>query len=123
MSGERRLAAVAAVTLLALACAGTAFAATPQKIYRDLTDNGKLDGTYTRAEIERAFKLSPAGRAERRPAAVRKPIAVPAASEAVPEARARGRSDRRGREAGATGACPSPPSTPHCSWQAADRCC
>jgi hypothetical protein len=31
--------------------------ATSQEIYRDLSHNGKLDGRYTRVEIERAFDL------------------------------------------------------------------
>ena len=31
--------------------------ATSQEIYRDLADNGKLDGRYTRVEIEQAFDL------------------------------------------------------------------
>jgi hypothetical protein len=45
----------AAAALIALVAAGNAGAATPQTIYRDLADNGRLDGTYSRAEIERAF--------------------------------------------------------------------
>ena len=93
MSGHRRLVAVAAASLLALLCAGTAFAATPQKIYRDLADNGKLDGRYTRAEIERAFNLPPvAGPDVQLP---RKPIRVPQASEAGPSPQATGKADRR----------------------------
>lgn len=92
MSVLRRLAAVGAVAALALLGAGSAFAATPQQIYRDLVDNGRLDGKYTHAEIERAFNLSPAPR--RAPAArtPRKPIAVP---EAVTPAREKPRDDRR----------------------------
>ncbi|HEX7254658.1 MAG TPA: hypothetical protein VF236_01900 [Gaiellaceae bacterium] len=94
MSGHRRLAAVAAASLLALCGAGSAFAATPQQIYRDLTDNGKLDGNYTRAEIERAFDLPPAvgTDAQRLP---RRPIRVPAASEASRVPRETPRADRR----------------------------
>src|SRR5688572_8226022 len=59
MSGHRRLVAVGAAATLALLGGGTAFAATPQEIYRDLADNGRLDGRYTRAEVERAFNLPP----------------------------------------------------------------
>ncbi len=44
------LVVAAAVFLLVLA--GTALAATPQDIYDDYADNGKLDGTYTAAELE-----------------------------------------------------------------------
>ena len=61
MSGHRRRAAVAAAVFLALTCVGTAYAATPQKIYRDLADNGQLDGRYTPAEIERALNLPKLG--------------------------------------------------------------
>jgi hypothetical protein len=45
------------VVALALACAGPASAASPQKIYKDLADNGRLDGRYSRADIARAFNL------------------------------------------------------------------
>lgn len=57
MSGHRRRVAVAAASCLALLCVGSAYAATPQRIYRDLADNGKLDGRYTRAEVEQALTL------------------------------------------------------------------
>jgi hypothetical protein len=40
-----------------LAFAGPASAASPQTIYADLADNGKLDGRYSRADIARAFNL------------------------------------------------------------------
>ena len=91
MARNRRLAVVAAASLLALLCAGSAFAATPQKIYRDLADNGKLDGRYTPAELERAFNLPPAvGTDAQLP---RKPIRVP--YEAAPSPQATGSTDRR----------------------------
>lgn len=91
MTVQRRLVAVAAASLLALLCAGTAFAATPQKIYRDLADNGQLDGHYTRAEVERAFNLPTVlGTDAQLP---RKPIREP--TEAAPAQRASGKSDRR----------------------------
>ena len=48
-----------AAALAALSLAGGAFAVTPQetsqRIFADLADNGRLDGTYTRAEIDRAL--------------------------------------------------------------------
>jgi hypothetical protein len=57
------------VGALALACAGPASAATSQKIYKDLADNGRLDGRYTRAEIAKAFNLERVvGTDQRRPA-------------------------------------------------------
>lgn len=96
MSGHRRLAAVGAVAALALlGAAGSGFAATPQKIYRDLADNGRLDGTYTRAEIERAFNLRQVLRTDEQPTTPRKPIAVAPAGEAAQPPRAAKRSERR----------------------------
>jgi hypothetical protein len=44
------LVVIGAAVLFLLVC-GTAFAATPQDIYDDYADNGKLDGTYTTAEL------------------------------------------------------------------------
>ncbi|HET9323067.1 MAG TPA: hypothetical protein VFO03_04255 [Gaiellaceae bacterium] len=77
---HRRLAGVAAALLLVLVTAGSAYAATPQSIYRDLADNGRLDGHYTRADIERAFDVPTDLRTDalRIP---RRPIRAPAAAE------------------------------------------
>ena len=93
MSGYRRLAAVGATAALGLVGPGSAFAATPQQIYRDLADNGRLNGAYTRAEIERALNLPPVVGTDAFQPAPRRPIAVPA--EEAQSARAAGRSDRR----------------------------
>jgi hypothetical protein len=95
MLGHRRLAAVGAVAALALLGAGSGFAATPQKIYRDLADNGRLDGTYTRAELERAFNLPRVLRTDEPEASPRKPIGVAPASEVAEPPRAANRSERR----------------------------
>jgi hypothetical protein len=46
---------VIVVSALIALTAGSAAAATPQQVYRDLADNGRLDRTYSRADIERAF--------------------------------------------------------------------
>jgi hypothetical protein len=43
--------------LSALLSAGPATAASPQKIYKDLADNGRLDANYSRADITRALNL------------------------------------------------------------------
>jgi hypothetical protein len=68
------------IAVLALACAGPASAASPQKIYKDLADNGRLDGKYSRADIARAFNLERVVRTDERDAApVRRPAAAPAA--------------------------------------------
>ena len=46
-----------AVIAAALFVVPTAFAdATPQDIYKDLADNGRLDGTYSQAELERFLR-------------------------------------------------------------------
>jgi opacity protein-like surface antigen len=44
---------VAAATLVFAAAAS---AATPTQIYRDFADNGRLDGHYSRADLNRALK-------------------------------------------------------------------
>lgn len=68
---------------LALACAGPAAAASPQKIYKDLADNGRLDGRYSRADIARAFNLQ---RVIRTDAQRRQPASRPAVVAPRPEA-------------------------------------
>lgn len=54
-----RGAGAALATVVLLAIAAPAGAATPQqvskRIYEDLADNGRLDGHYTRAQIDRAL--------------------------------------------------------------------
>jgi hypothetical protein len=40
----------------ALALTSGASAATPQQIYRDLADNGRLDRKYSRADVNRALR-------------------------------------------------------------------
>ena len=96
MLGYRRLAAVGAVATLAFGLSGSAFAATPQKIYADLVDNGRLDGKYTRAEIERAFKLPPVVRTDRTSAPrARKPLEVTAENESTQPTPVTTKSERR----------------------------
>jgi hypothetical protein len=50
----------AALGFLPLTCAlllaSAASAATPQQIYRDLADNGRLDRKYSRADVNRALR-------------------------------------------------------------------
>ncbi|HEX2292839.1 MAG TPA: hypothetical protein VHH55_05955 [Gaiellaceae bacterium] len=92
MSGHRRPWAVGAVATLALVLTGSASAATPQQIYRDLVDNGRLDRPYKRAELERAFNLNPRVATDPRPPTVRRPIAE--APESPPRARPAGRNTR-----------------------------
>jgi hypothetical protein len=54
---KRPVLKVIGIAALALACAGPVSAAPPQEIYKDLADNGRLDGRYSRSDIARAFNL------------------------------------------------------------------
>jgi hypothetical protein len=94
MAARRALAALVAGTAFLLV--GAAAAATPQqtsqRIFADLADNGRLDGKYTRAQIDRALhapalegyeqpaRLEPI----QRPAVVRPPAASAEADRALP---------------------------------------
>jgi hypothetical protein len=70
-AGLRPMLTFILVGLLALACAGPAAAAPPQRIYKDLADNGRLDRRYTEADIARAFNLERVvGTDQRRPSQV-----------------------------------------------------
>jgi hypothetical protein len=55
--GKRRGAVTATLAsgLGALLLTANAGAATPQQIYRDLADNGRLDQKYSRADLDRAL--------------------------------------------------------------------
>jgi hypothetical protein len=52
----RRVALCSALGAVALFLVPAASAATPEQIYRDYADNGHLDGTYSRADLNRALK-------------------------------------------------------------------
>ena len=54
--GSRIKAALFVLSAAALIAAPGAFSATPQEIYRDYADNGRLDSKYTPADLERALK-------------------------------------------------------------------
>jgi hypothetical protein len=55
MSRIKIKAAVVSLSAAALVAAPGALAASPQQIYRDYQDNGRLDGTYTRSDLVRAL--------------------------------------------------------------------
>lgn len=74
--GALTAAAAASIALFAAASAG---AATPQQIYRDLADNNRLDRSYSRADIERAFGSNPSI-----PGYVRRPVLE---AQRMPQAR------------------------------------
>lgn len=57
MTARRPVLIAASFALSALLAAGPAAAASPQKIYKDLADNGRLDANYSRADIKRALNL------------------------------------------------------------------
>jgi hypothetical protein len=48
---KKSLLLVVLTAILFLGVCGTVFATSAQDIYRDFSDNGKLDGTYTDAEL------------------------------------------------------------------------
>lgn len=82
----------ALVAGIALVLVGAAAAATPQqisqRIFADLADNGRLDGKYTRAQIDRALRTPSLEGYERpaRPTPIRRPASAPP-PEAAAEAR------------------------------------
>jgi hypothetical protein len=45
------------VIATALVWSSAAFGASPQRIYQDLADNGRLDGKYSKADLARALNL------------------------------------------------------------------
>jgi hypothetical protein len=47
---------VTACAAAALGAAPAALGATPQQIYRDYADNGRLDHQYTKADLQRALR-------------------------------------------------------------------
>ena len=81
MARKRPVLGLIGIAVLALACAGPASAASPQKIYKDLADNGRLDGKYSRSDIARAFNLDRVVRTDAHGAPVRRPAAAHARAE------------------------------------------
>jgi hypothetical protein len=69
-----------------LALAGAAAAATPQqisqRIFADLADNGRIDGHYTRSQINRALH-APSLQSYEQPAR-KPPVVAPVAPKATP---------------------------------------
>jgi hypothetical protein len=66
---------VCALAVIGLIAAAPASAASPQRIYEDLADNGRLDGRYARSDIERALNLQQVIRSDARRPSVRLPAA------------------------------------------------
>ena len=59
--GTRHLVATAVVALVGLLVGSAALAASPRQIYADFADNGRLDATYTRADLESALRNATLG--------------------------------------------------------------
>ena len=64
--------------------AGSASAATPQRIYRDLADNGRLDHHYSKQDIIRALHMPSLQRYELDTASSR-PVPTPMPTSSSPE--------------------------------------
>jgi hypothetical protein len=56
MRGGRFIGAVAAVAAAVAVGAPAGFAATPQQIYKDYADNGRLDHQYSKGDLRRALR-------------------------------------------------------------------
>lgn len=81
MTTRPRMLTVCAAVALALGSAGGALAASPQTIYEDLADNGRLDGKYDHADIVRALDLEQVVRTDaRKPPPQRPEATTPPAS-------------------------------------------
>lgn len=89
MAARRPVLIAAIFALIALLAAGPATAASPQKIYKDLADNGRLDGDYSRADIARALNLQQVVKTDRTLTPPRRRIA--SAPAPPPKASAAGR--------------------------------
>jgi hypothetical protein len=86
-AGLRPLLIFMLVGAVALACVGPAAAVSPQRIYKDLADNGRLDGRYSDADIARAFNLERVVRTDQR-----RPAQAEAQAPVTPTARTTERS-------------------------------
>jgi hypothetical protein len=77
------------VLALAASCllifAGSSSAATPQRIYRDLADNGRLDHHYSKQDINRALHMPSLQRYELEARSRSPQVATPAAASPSPE--------------------------------------
>ncbi len=56
MGGGRIIGGLCMLALMALMTAPGALAASPEQIYADYADNGRLDGQYSKADLQRALK-------------------------------------------------------------------
>jgi hypothetical protein len=112
--GERRgmrraaLTATVAAGLGALLLTASAGAATPQQIYRDLADNGRLDRAYSRADLDRALSNASLPAYARREHVPRRPQTRPAPTVAPASVGDRGSLPFTGLDAALFGAVGGP---------------
>ena len=59
--GVRLLVVTAIVALVGTLVSSAALAASPRQVYADFADNGRLDATYTRADLEAALRNATLG--------------------------------------------------------------
>jgi hypothetical protein len=59
--GARHLLVTAVVLLVGLLASSAALAASPRQIYADYADNGRLDATYSRADLQAALQSATLG--------------------------------------------------------------
>jgi hypothetical protein len=88
LTARRPVLIAAILALSALLAAGRATAASPQRIYKDLADNGRLDGNYSRADIARALNLQQVVKTDR---SLGPPTRGPAVAPAPPPKASTGR--------------------------------
>lgn len=82
VTARRPVLAVTFAAAIALFLSGSALAASPQTIYKDLADNGKLDRRYSQADLARAFNVERVmGTDPRKPAAKVPPAPALASSD------------------------------------------
>jgi hypothetical protein len=86
LTARRPVLALILVTATALLWSSAAFAASPQRIYKDLADNGRLDGKYSKADLARALNLQHVVKTDK---------ALPAPATVAPKATPARRSNRR----------------------------
>lgn len=86
MTARRSVLVLATAALCMLAFAGPVSAATPQQIYKDLADNGRLDRHYSDADLARAFSLTRVMGTDEPASTARRPASAEIVERAEPAA-------------------------------------
>jgi hypothetical protein len=82
LTARRPVLALILVTATALLWSSAACAASPQRIYKDLADNGRLDGKYSKADLARALNLQHVVKTDKAQPAPATPTVAPKATPA-----------------------------------------